>query len=169
MRIDRGSAAVILLSLGAAALVLAKTGDRPQPCADGPVDPGLVLPDLRAAADQVDAACGRGDLAAFAAVTTAAHRRELERQLQVVDGAADGALLRDLGRARQAGRWLDGDRLAAHAQAGRLVVAMQRANDQGVQLVAFVWDGRRWRYDGARQAAPGLAPAAAVEAAAARR
>jgi len=169
MRIDRGWVATILLSLGAAAVVMAAPAAWPQPFADGPIDPEQVLPPLRAAAAAVDAACARGSAGDFAAVTTAAHRRDLDRSLQVFDRAADGALLRELGRRQLAGRWLDGAPLAAHVRSGRLVLAMRREGGDGAQLVAFVWDGRTWLFDGTRQLPlVEVADAAAAVAAAAR-
>jgi hypothetical protein len=164
MNVDRGWVVTICLSLGAAAVVFGLPAAWPQPVADGPVDPGAALPQLRQAAAAVDAACGRGDVAEFAALTTAAHRRELDHSLQALDRQPDADTLRDLGRQGPLTGWLDGQPLAAHARAGRLVLALARADGGGAQMVAFVWDGRRWQFDGAHQA-PAVTTVAAARAA----
>ncbi|MFN7590756.1 MAG: hypothetical protein ACK5UQ_19925, partial [Planctomycetota bacterium] len=65
------------MSLGLAALVFAwLPGAWPNPLPEGRIaDPGAVVA-LRRAAAAVDAACQRGDVQAFAAATTEAHRQD---------------------------------------------------------------------------------------------
>ncbi|MEO6593960.1 MAG: hypothetical protein ABIP94_04330, partial [Planctomycetota bacterium] len=94
----RGLLVTVCLSVGAAAAVLAwLPAGWPNPLAQGALDVERAVPQLRAAAAAVDAACVRGDLLAFGEVTTAEHRDELVRRLRAVDRPLDGEALRELG------------------------------------------------------------------------
>jgi hypothetical protein len=108
---------------------------------------------LRRAAQAVDAACSDGDGAAFAAATTAAYRRQLEHKLRAVDGRLDASTLRAMARHTHAA-WLALPLLAAHVDGARAAIAVTRPGGDGAQVLRFVWDGRRFRLDDSRQAAP---------------
>lgn len=143
--------ATVSLALGAAAVVLALPGAWPQPLPDGPLSGAVAdgaLAQLRLAAADVDAACRSGDLRAFAAVTTAAYRRELDRGLAAVAGTVDAGLLQELAAQRRCSDWFAGELLGGVVQQRRAVVALRSAVGAGSRLLAFLWDGRRWRFDG---------------------
>lgn len=165
MAIDRGWAATVCVAAGAAALVFAAVpAVWPVPVPEGPAGPAL-LPGLVASAAAVDAACARGDTTAFAAATTAAHRRTLARHLAVLDQTLDAAALRALA-ARPQVDWLAAEPLAGTVRGNRSAVVVPRADGQGAQVLAFEWDGQRWRLDDCRhvRAVQDAATAAAVAA-----
>jgi hypothetical protein len=148
MAIDRNFWVVVCLALGGGALTFAfLPGQWPVPVADGAFEPAVVLPSLRAAAAAVDAACARGDGAAFAAVTTSAHRDELVGRLAALDRQLDAATLHELA-GQSVGDWLQQPTWAGVVRGSRTVVAVGRPGGDGAQLLAFEWDGRRWRFDG---------------------
>ena len=137
--------------VGAAALVFAfLPASWPVPLADGPATSTL-LPGLRAAAAAIDAACARGDEVAFAAVTTAAHRRTLARRLSALDGSLDAAALRAMADRRQAD-FLFATPLAGAVRGVRSAVAMPRDDGQGSQVLVFEWNGQRWCLDDSHHA-----------------
>lgn len=149
----RGFLVTALLAFGAAALVFAwYPAVWPNPLPQGAVRAGQSVPRLRAAAVAVDAACGRGDLAAFAEATTSAHRDDLQRQLLPLDRVLDAATLRELSTDGALAEWLDAPLLAGEVRGDRVVVAVARPGRDGAQVLAFVWDGRRLRFDGAHHA-----------------
>ncbi len=151
------------VSLGASALVFAVLpGDWPNPLPEGPLDLGRGASRLRAAAAAVDAACARGDLAAFGETTTPAHRQQLARRLQTVDLRLDAGTLRDLGN--RVGNWLDLPLLAGRVHGACTAVAVARPAGDGAQVLTFVWDGQRLRFDGSRHAAAVRSTSAAVAA-----
>jgi hypothetical protein len=162
MASDRGLWIVACASLGAAALCFAHwAGPRPTPSRDGRFDHDVVMPGLRQAAAAVDAACARGDAAAFAAATTPAHRAALAQRLRGVGGALDGAALRALAQAPTLDHFA-APPLAGALQGRRSAVALPL--ERGAQVMTFEWDGERWRLDGCHQA-PSVRDAAAAEAA----
>lgn len=159
----RGLLATALVAVGAAAAVFAclpATGPNPLP--QGALEPQSALPRLRLAAGAVDAACGRGDLRAFADATTAAHREDLQRRLQPLDRTLDGTTLRALGGGAQAD-WLGRPLLAGEVRGDRVVVAVARPFGDGAQVLAFVWNGRRLCFDGSHHAV-GVTDAASAAA-----
>lgn len=171
MAIDRSFFCVLCLSLGGSALTFAcLPGAWPVPVADGVFEPAVVLPSLRASAAAVDAACARGDSAAFAAATTDAHRAELDSRLAAVDRKLDAATLHEMAD-QSLGDWMQQPTWAGVVRGGRTVVAVGRPEGDGAQLLAFEWDGRRWRFDGSqhqRSVRNASAAMAAVEAVATR-
>lgn len=139
------------LGVGAAALVFAfLPATWPVPLADGPATSAL-LPGLRASAAAVDAACARGDEAAFASVTTAAHRRTLARRLSAFDGALDAAALRAMASRRQAD-FLFATPLAGEVRGARSAVVVPREDGEGSQVLVFEWNGQRWCLDDSHHA-----------------
>lgn len=137
-------------ALGAAAVVFAfLPGAWPNPLPQGPLETEGGVLRLWAAAAEVDAACQRGDVAAFDAMVTPAHRDRLQRQLAAVDRSLDAEALRSfsLDRERAYSELLVQPLLAGEVHGPRAVVAVQRANKDGAQLLAFVWDGHVWRLD----------------------
>lgn len=157
---------VAAAALGAAALVLAALpSERPNPLVASASD--AALPALRVAADAVDAACARGDTAAFAAATTADFRRELLQRLQAFDGQLDAATLRALAADAPQAAWLRQPLLAARGAGARAAIAVARPDGDGAQLLEFVWDGRAFRVDRMRHAVAVRDRAAAERAVAA--
>lgn len=154
MGLDRGGwLATALFAFGAAALVLALVPAAwPNPLPQGDVAPADALPKLREAATAVDAACSRGDLAAFANATTAQHRADLQQRLAALQLPLDSATLRELAVDAALTPWLDQPLLAGEVRGDRVVVAFARPGGDGAQCLAFVWSGRGWRFDGARHA-----------------
>jgi len=106
----------------------------------------------------------RVDLAAFAETTTSAHRDDLQRKLATLDRALDGKTLRALGADGAQAEWLDRPLLAGEVRGDRVVVAVARPGGEGAQVLAFVWDGRRLRFDGSFHAV-GVHDASAAAAA----
>jgi hypothetical protein len=160
----RGLLVTALVAVGGAAAVFAwLPAAWPNPWPQGPVSAAHALPRLRGAASAVDAACARGDLAAFAAATTAAHRTGLQRRLAALDRPLDAATLRALGADAALTQWLELPWLAGEVRGERIVIAVARPGGDGAQLLAFVWDGRRLCFDGSRHA-PGVHTAAAAAA-----
>jgi hypothetical protein len=149
----RGLAVTALVSFGAAAAVFAwLPATWPNPLPQGTVRAEGGVPKLRAAAVAVDAACVRGDLAAFAEATTTSHRDELQRRLATLDRALDADTLRALGADGAQVEWLDRPLLAGEVRGDRIVIAVARPGGDGAQVLAFVWDGRRLRFDGSYHA-----------------
>ncbi|MBP8299530.1 MAG: hypothetical protein KA020_04135 [Planctomycetes bacterium] len=151
-----------LLAVGSAAVVFAfLPGAWPNPLPQGPLESEGSLLRLWAAAAEVDAACHRGDVAAFDAVVTPAHRERLQRQLAAVDRSLDAEALRSfsLDRDRAYSEQLVQPLLAGEVRGQRAVVAVQRAKKDGAQLLAFVWDGHVWRLDGSYHEAAVRTPA----------
>jgi hypothetical protein len=149
----RGLWLTTLLAVGAAGVVFASLpGAWPNPLPQGPLDADAGVPRLQAAARAVDAACTRGDVAAFVSVVTDAHRDRLARELSVVDRRLDGSALRDLGARGGApyGAWLAQPFVAGEVRGARAAVAVQRPAGDGVQVLSFVWDGRVLRLDDSR-------------------
>lgn len=142
-----GLAIAALLGSGAAALVLACVpATWPNPLPDGPLDVPALLP-LCDAARAVDAACERGDRAAFAAATTDQHRARLSRQLSVVDRDLDAATLQALGGAQKQADWLGQPLLSGLVRGRRSAIAVQRPGNDGAQVLSFVWDGKHLLLD----------------------
>lgn len=165
----RGWLATVLAALGATALVFALVPPTwPNPLPQGPVQQAQALPRLRAAAAAVDAACSRGDLAAFASATTASHRSELLRRLQAFDRRLDAATLRALSADASLLPWLERPLLAGEVRGDRIALVFARPDGFGAQLLTFAWDGRRLCFDGGRQLVGTIDPAEAVLAAIAR-
>lgn len=148
----RSFTALALACAGAAALVLAFVpATWPNPLPDGPLAEPALAP-LRATVRAVDAACARGDGAAFAAATTAAHRARLQRRLSVVDRDLDGVTLRALGEVQVKADWLGQPLLSGLVRGRRAAVAVQRPDGDGAQVLSFVWDGSRLLLDDSRHA-----------------
>jgi hypothetical protein len=171
MAIDRSTMVTACLAIGAAGVVFAfLPGAWPVPHGEEPFVAERMLPALRASAAAVDAACARGDAAAYTAATTDAHRAELAARLAVVDRELDAATLRELGD-HGVVDWLVREPLAGTLQRARTAVAVPRPDGVGAQVLAFEWDGRRWRFDGSQhspQARSADAAQVAVEAVARR-
>lgn len=149
----RGVLLTAIVSLGAAALVFGfLPGAWPNPLPQGPIEDPRLVPSLAAAVDAVAAACDGGDLRAFDAAVTSAHRERLQRQLSVVEGALDQRTLRALGDQTRRIDWLAQPLLAGEVRGARAVVAVQRPADDGAQVLGFVWDGHRMRFDGSHHA-----------------
>jgi|JRYL01.1.fsa_nt_gb hypothetical protein len=119
---------------------------QPLPPSDGPVTE-RALGTVRAAAAAVDAACQTGDLAAFAARTTAAHRARLDQRLALLDRRLDAETLAAQAVAGHYRTVLDRAPWAGAAAAGRVVVAVPRPAGDGAQVLVFEWDGERLRLD----------------------
>lgn len=162
IRDPRSMVATALLAVGAAALVFAWTpGAWPNPLPDGPVGSADAVRQLAETTSAVAEACARGDVPAFAAATTGEHRERVARRLAAVDGVLDGATLQTFGA--EAGRidWCAQPLLAGEVRGVRTAIAVARPDGDGAQLLSFVWDGRRMRFDGARHAPSARSPAAA--------
>lgn len=145
----RGLLVTIVLSLGAAAVVFALLpGAWPSPLRDGPVVSPTDLGTLAKATTAVADACERGDLGAFAEATTAAHRDRMARRLAAVDGVLDGRTLRAIGAEVLRQDWLAQPLLAGRVLGRHTVVAVARPDGEGAQVLSFLWDGRRMRFDG---------------------
>lgn len=153
MAIERGWTTTVCASLGLAAFVFAwLPGAWPNPLPEGRIaDPGAVVA-LRRTAAAVDAACQRGDVEAFAAVTTDSHRREFAQTLQTLDRSIEPRTLREIGARSSQARWLDAEALAARVRGPRVAVAVRRPDGAGAQVLSFAWDGRQFRFDGSVQA-----------------
>ena len=152
---------ITLAALGLAAIVLALAPSAwPNPLVrDGAVVEARVVPTLRTAAQAVDAACRRGDAVAFAALTSASYRAQLERRLEAFDVRLDGQTLRRAVIDGGYADWLRRDRvlLATVADASRIAVAVDRGVDErgepdGAQMLAFAWDGEQFVLDEVRHA-----------------
>jgi len=175
MAMSRSLGVTVLLALGAAAAVIGYApGPWPNPLPQGELDSERSLLRLWAAATAVDTACRAGDVQRFAAVVTAQHRENLQRQLAAVDQTLDASTLRALGRQRvhDHGIMLAQPLVAGEVRGRRAVVAVEHPKGAGVQLLAFEWDGRVLRLDDSRPvpAAQSVAAArAAVADAVARR
>jgi hypothetical protein len=157
--------------VGAAGVVFGfLPGAWPNPLPQGPLDAEGSVLRLWAAASAVDAACTRGDVAAFSAVVTDAWRERLGRELGVVDRPLDSALLRDLGARRGLDyrEWLARPLLAGEVRGPRAAVAVQRPAGDGAQVLSFVWDGHVLRLDDSRHSpqvrSPAMARAAVADA-----
>jgi len=149
----RGLWLTALLAVGAAGVVFGfLPGAWPNPLPQGTLDAEGSRLRLWAAANAVDAACARGDVAAFAGVVTDAHRDRLGRELGAMDRSLDGAALRDLGTRRglDYSAWLARPLLAGEVRGPRAAVAVQRPAGDGVQVLSFVWDGHVLRLDDSR-------------------
>lgn len=173
MAIERGWTTTVCVSLGLAALVFAwLPGAWPNPLPEGRIaDLGAVVA-LRRAAAAVDAACQRGDVQAFAAATTEAHRQEFAQTLQTIDRRIEPRTLREIGARSSQLRWFDAEALAARVRGPRVAIAVRRPDGAGAQVLSFAWDGRQFRFDGsvqARQAVDAVGASAAVDAALALR
>ncbi|MCK5944587.1 MAG: hypothetical protein KAI24_21545 [Planctomycetes bacterium] len=164
-------AVILLIAVGTAALVLAFAPSAwPNPIvADGKVVEAKAVPELESAVMRVDAACRRGDEGAFAQLTTASYRRDLEVRLQAVDATLDAATLRRMSRGGSGyADWLRRPVLAMHAMRGYVAVAVDRGRNakgesDGAQVLVFEWDGEQFMLDGVRHA-----PRVATEEAAGR-
>lgn len=153
MGTSRSLLTTALLSLGAAGLVFAcLPGAWPNPLPEGPIDAEYDVLQLWAAAAAVDAACYRGDIAAFDAVVTPAHRQRLQQQLAAFDRTLDGATLRDfsLDRDRDYSEMLNQPVLAGEVFGKRAAIVVQRPGGDGAQLLSFLWDGKVLRLDDSR-------------------
>lgn len=175
MTIDRSLWSTAAVALAAAAVLFGfLPGSWPNPLPQGSRLESQGLQQLRTAALAVDAACARGDLAAFAARVTSDHRSALERQFAAVDQQLDGHALRELwrGRRQRYGDWLAQPLLAGEVRGRTIAVAVPRPDGDGAQLLAFDWDGRALRLAECRHAvgtrSPEAARAAVVEAVARR-
>lgn len=153
MAIDRTSALLVTASLGAAAVVFALLpGAWPNPLPEGELlDPGKAY-ELRRAAAAVDAACARGDVDAFVAATTPAHQKAMAQSLSALDRRLEPRTLREIGARTSQARWLDGKALAGAVRGRQAAVAVERPDGTGAQILRFLWDGRQFRFDGARHA-----------------
>ncbi|MCA8954147.1 MAG: hypothetical protein KDE27_31860 [Planctomycetes bacterium] len=156
MRIDRATWLSAVAAIGAGLVVFPFLPGRwPSPLPeDGELQPAD-LGELRDAAQRVDRACADGDVAAFELAVTPAHRARLQRQLATVQRRLDAATLRDLGRDRTSSfaALLNREVLAAEVRGERAAIAVDRSTGDGVQLLEFVWNGRRLQLDGSRQVA----------------
>lgn len=154
---DRSSWTLIIsLALGAAALVLAFVPSSwPNPLAD---DAEGIAPQrvaiLADAAAAVDAACERGDGAAFAQVTTASYRRGLERRLSAVDADLDGETLRAMAKASaNCAAWLRKPVLATYVSGQMVAIVVARDGaGAGAQVLVFAWNGGQFLLDDSRHA-----------------
>ncbi len=72
--------------------------------------------------------------------------------------------MRALGADGAQAEWLDGRLLAGEVRGDRVVVAVARPAGDGAQVLAFVWDGQRLRFDGSFHAV-GVRDAVAAAAA----
>jgi hypothetical protein len=146
MRIDSTTWLVAGGALGAAALVFAfLPGAWPNPLPAGDLLGPAAWQPLRAAAVAVDAACQRGDLAAFAAATTSEHRDALQQALDAVDRALDRRALLELARVHTLAAWFDQPVLGGRVVGNRAALVLARSGEAGGQLLAFAWDGQRLR------------------------
>lgn len=175
MASNSGLGWTVLAALGAAAVVFGfLPGQWPNPLPEGPVAQDRSVLRLWAAAVDVDDACARGDVVAFDATVTKAHRERLARELAAVDRPLDGSALKDLStdRERAYGELLVQPLLAGEVRGKHAVVAVQRPGKDGAQLLTFWWDGWRLRLDDSRHAAavrtPAHARAAVADAIASR-
>lgn len=152
----------VLLAVAGGWLAVRSEGLRPAAPPDGPIaEPALGK--VRAAAAAVDAACQAGDLAAFAARTTAAHRERLDQRLALLDRQLDAEALLAQAAAGHYRALLDHAPLAGFAAAGRVAVAAPRPRGDGAQVLVFAWDGERLRLDASlHQPAVRDVPAAAA-------
>jgi hypothetical protein len=153
---------ILLAAIGFAAIVLALVPSAwPNPLVrDGAVVEARVVPTLRTAAQAVDAACRRGDAAAFSALTSDAYREKLTARLAAFDVELDAQVLRRVVIERGYADWLRRDRpvLATAAREGWVAVAIDRGVDEagahdGAQVLAFAWDGEQFVLDEVRHAA----------------
>lgn len=154
MAVDRPLVLTALVALGAALVVFPfLPGAWPSPLPEGEAVAAPTLLRLREAAQRVDDACARGDVAAFTAAVTPAHRRRLERELRAVDRALDADTVQRLASDRPLGfaALLDRPLLATAVRDGRAALVVARP-DGGAQLVQFAWDGRALRLAGCREA-----------------
>lgn len=153
MAIDRTTGLLLTASLGAAAVVFALLpGAWPNPLPEGElVEPGQAY-ELRRAAAAVDAACVRGDVDAFVAATTEAHRKAMEQSLTALDRRLEPSTLREIGARTSQARWLDGKALAGEVRGRQAAIAVERPDGAGAQILRFLWDGRQFRFDGAQHA-----------------
>lgn len=140
-------ALIIIVAIGAAALVLALVPSAwPNPLENvTPAQRLERLPQLKNAAAAVDAACRKGDTVAFTEATTATYRRDLEQRLDAVEATLSGQTL----QAMAAGapgyeQWLQQPVLALDAKASKAAIAVQRAANDGAQVLVFDWDGARF-------------------------
>ncbi len=158
-------------SLGAAAVVFGfLPGAWPNPLPQGPVEEEGSVLRLWAAAVVVDSACHRGDLEAFDASVTPAHRERLTRQLATLDRPLDAETLRgfSLDRERAYSEMLVQPLLAGEVRGKRAVIAVLRPSKDGAQLLSFLWAGHVLRLDDSHHATgvrtPAHARAAVAEA-----
>ncbi|MFK7742587.1 MAG: hypothetical protein AB8H80_19910 [Planctomycetota bacterium] len=160
----------ILLSLGAAMLVLALLpGAWPNPLEQGAsggaaADSGQARLQLGGSVAAVEDACQRGDGAAFAQWTTADYRVGVERRLAAVDGSAidgqlDAATLREMGgrAGNRLPQWLERDYEAMHVKGPYVGISVRRdpaanGRSDGAQILVFYWDGKRFLLDEVRHA-----------------
>ena len=160
----RGLWLTSLLALGAAGVVFGfLPGPWPNPLPQGKLDTEGSVLRLWAAASAVDAACTLGDVEAFGGLVTLQHRERLARELSVVDRPLDSASLRDLStrRGMDYSEWMVRPLVAGEVLGQRAVVAVQRPEGDGVQVLSFVWDGRVMRLDDSRHRAQVNSPAMA--------
>ncbi len=169
MGTDRGLLLTVCGSVGAALLVFALLpGPWPIPLPQGPMEGPSTTVELRRAAAAVDAACQRGDVAAFAAATTSAHRAGVGQSLQALDRRIEPRTLREIGARHCQAGWLDAEALAGEVRGRRAAIAVRRPQGDGAQILTFEWDGRRFLFDGSVQHSSvqdGASAAAAIEAA----
>lgn len=150
MALDRSLGWTAAAALTAAAVVFGfLPGPWPNPLPEGPIESQDSVLRLWAAAAAVDSACAKGDVAAFDAVVTPAHRRRLERQLATLDRRLDGTALQALQRDRACdyNELLVQPVLAGEVRGDRAVVVVRRPKRDGSQVLSFVWDGRALRLD----------------------
>ncbi|MBL8724144.1 MAG: hypothetical protein JNK49_08860 [Planctomycetes bacterium] len=144
------------LALGAAAATFGfLPGAWPNPLPEGDALDDAARGRLGALVATVDAACAKGDVAAFTAAVTQEHRAALVQQLGAVERSLDGATLRELRAARPQSYedWLAQPMWACEVRGPRIAIAVQRPRGDGAQLMAFVWDGRALRLDASRHLA----------------
>jgi len=153
MAIDRTTGLLLTASLGAAAVVFALLpGAWPNPLPEGELVEPEKAYELRRAAAAVDAACVRGDVDAFVAATTEAHRQAMQASLSALDRRLEPRTLREIGARTSQARWLDAKALAGEVRGSRAAIAVERPDGAGAQILRFQWDGRQFRFDGAQHA-----------------
>ena len=172
MRVDRTVVVTALAAIGAALLVFPFLPGRwPNPVPEGAILQDEDLFQLKMAAQRVDLACGRGDLARFGEAVTPEHLQRLQRQLDAIRKPLDAAALKQFHTDRDYSfaELLRMPILACEVKGDRAVVAVDHPAEDGARVLEFVWDGRKMRLDDSRLAlearGPSRARTAVVEAA----
>lgn len=147
----RGLFVTACLAIGAAAVVFPFLPGRwPNPLHEGTVARADDVQRLAATNAAVADACARGDVGAFEAATTSAHRASLARGLAAVDAVLDTRTLRAIGESVGRCDWFALPLLAGEVRGTRAVVVIARPHGDGAQMLSYVWDGRHLRFDGGR-------------------
>ncbi len=147
----RGLCVTACFAIGAAAAVFPfLPGPWPNPLREGPVAHADDVQRLAATNAAVADACHRGDVGAFEAATTSAHRQKLARGLAAVDAVLDPRTLHGIGEAVGLCDWYALPMLAGEVRGNRAIVVIARPRGDGAQMLSYVWDGRRLRFDGGR-------------------